>query len=72
MATGTLREHEAFWNQTAISHDSRVPLIFAVEIPVIVLTVLVVAARFYVRTFVKKTLGGDDWVMGLATVRLSG
>jgi hypothetical protein len=72
MATGSLEEFEAFWNQTGTAHDSRVPLIFAVEIPVIVLTVLVVALRFYARTVVKKTLGGDDWVMGLATVCLDG
>jgi hypothetical protein len=70
MATNSLEAFEEFWSQnsTALPHDSRVPLIFAVEIPVIVLTVLVVALRFYARTCVKKALGWDDWVMGLATV----
>lgn len=49
--------------------DSRIGLILAVEIPLIMTVVLAVCLRFYATTFVKRTLGKDDWVMALSAVR---
>ena len=43
-------------------------MILAVEIPVAMIMLAAVGLRFYARVFVKRALGADDWVMGVATV----
>lgn len=69
MATPSPEDLVHYHNLENGSRDSRVGLIFAVEIPLITLVVFVVCLRFYARTIVKKTLGKDDWVMALSAVR---
>jgi hypothetical protein len=57
-----------FFDQSFRVNGDLVGLVLGVEIPVVMLMLLVVCLRFYARTFVKRTLGADDWVMGLAAV----
>lgn len=50
-------------------HDPFDPVIYGVEIPLIVLMTLFIAGRFYSRSvLVKNALGVDDWVMLVAYV----
>jgi hypothetical protein len=49
---------------------TRRPLVLGVEIPLTILTILFVAARFYSRTIIVKALGWDDWFMLAAAVRI--
>ncbi|KAF2667084.1 hypothetical protein BT63DRAFT_458047 [Microthyrium microscopicum] len=49
-------------------HDTRITLLLAVETPVLVLMISIVSLRFYARAFVKRALGSDDWMMGVASL----
>lgn len=69
MATPSPEDLDHYHSIQNGSQDSRVGLILAVEIPLITTVVLTVCLRFYARTFVKKALGKDDWVMALSAVR---
>lgn len=68
MATPSPQDLEYYHSIKDGSKDSRVGLILAVEIPLITIVVLTVCLRFYARTFVKRALGRDDWVMALSAV----
>jgi hypothetical protein len=68
MATPSPEDLDHYHSIENGSKDSRVGLILAVEIPLITLVVLAVCLRFYARTFIKRTLGKDDWVMALSAV----
>lgn len=48
--------------------ETRRPLVFGVEIPLTILTIVFVAARFYSRTVIVKAIGWDDWFMLIALV----
>ncbi|OCK73908.1 hypothetical protein K432DRAFT_282864, partial [Lepidopterella palustris CBS 459.81] len=47
---------------------TRVSLVIGVEVSTTSVMVVFVSARFYMRTFVKKVLGMDDWVMAVAAI----
>ena len=68
MATHSPEEMDAFIRLNHTSHDSRVGLVLAIDIPLVVLMVGVLCLRFYARTIIKRTLGKDDWVMALSAV----
>ncbi|KAH7406368.1 hypothetical protein DE146DRAFT_777507 [Phaeosphaeria sp. MPI-PUGE-AT-0046c] len=51
---------------------TRRPLVLGVEIPLTVLTIVFVAARFYSRTVIVKAIGWDDWFMLIALIFSTG
>jgi hypothetical protein len=68
MATPSPEELDAFHRIHNGPRDTRVALVLAVEIPIVILVVSTVCLRFYARTFIKRTLGKDDWIMALSAV----
>ncbi|KAH3938600.1 hypothetical protein HBI56_177080 [Parastagonospora nodorum] len=51
-----------------VNPETRRPLVFGVEIPLTILTIVFTAGRFYSRTIIVKALGWDDWFMLAATI----
>ena len=67
----TLQTFEDILKLTPANYDNpetRIPLVFGVEIPLTILTIVFVAARFYSRTVIVKAIGWDDWFMLIALV----
>jgi hypothetical protein len=52
-----------------IDPQSREWIVIGVEAPLTFLAAVVVVARFYARTCIKRVLGWDDWLMMAAMVR---
>ncbi|KAF2402717.1 hypothetical protein EJ06DRAFT_306901 [Trichodelitschia bisporula] len=65
MATPSPEEIDAFTRMTDGSQDSRIALVLAVEIPIVVTMVAVLCLRFYARA---KILARDDWIMAASGV----
>ncbi|EAT84731.1 hypothetical protein SNOG_08455 [Parastagonospora nodorum SN15] len=51
-----------------VNPETRRPLVFGVEIPLTILTIVFTAGRFYSRTIIVRALGWDDWFMLAATI----
>ncbi|KAF2397985.1 hypothetical protein EJ06DRAFT_558411 [Trichodelitschia bisporula] len=49
-----------------VNPETRVTLLIGVEAAMVSVATLVVLLRFFARTFVRRVLGWDDWVMALA------
>lgn len=50
-------------------NDSHLGQILAIQTLVLVIAIVCVALRLYVRMRLIKSIGGDDWTMGGAAVR---
>jgi DNA mismatch repair protein MutH len=68
MATSTPEELDAFRHLIDAPQDSHVVLILAVEIPIVTLMTLAIVLRLFIRTRLRKTIGWDDILMGIAAV----
>lgn len=55
---------------SALAKENHLPRILAVQTTVLVLTVLCVGLRLYVRIKMTKSMGRDDWAMSGAAVSL--
>jgi hypothetical protein len=72
MATFPTPEDISKWpTPNYVNPETRRPLVLGVEIPLMILTTVFTAGRFYSRTVIVKALGWDDWLMLAATVRIS-
>jgi len=46
-----------------VNPQTRVNLLLGIEVPITILTIIFILARFYSRTYLRHVLGWDDWVM---------
>lgn len=52
----------------AVNAESNYPTILGVSVPLVVLMFTVVCLRFYVRGYMLKVVGLDDWVIAVGAV----
>ena len=63
MAMPTIQQMDSWPDPNYVDPETRRPLLLGIEMPLTVLAILFVGARFYARTYVRRVLGEDDWVM---------
>lgn len=63
MTYATKEDWESWPKPNYVNPQSRKPLVLGVEITLTTVAALVVLARFYARTYIKRLLGWDDWLM---------
>jgi len=68
MTYPTSEEWSKFPPPNFVNPESRKSLVIGVEVTITFLAALAVLARFYARTFIKRVLGWDDWLMLAAMV----